>query len=243
MVVVVVQPPVELTSPLRLGGVAAGVGPPGAGEPLDLPNGLRAIRPDALVLDAQLRAGVSPQVRLVGAAIARQDPLNRDAARVEPLDRPDQHGGGGDGGFVIMDLGVGDTGVVIDDGMDVGLAYERVPPLVARLVRCVGAVLLALLLADVAPAPAVGDVAKLLHIDVQHGTGVVVLVAADGLPCRPVDVGEAVQLGVVQDPVDCRRRDPEPAGQLDWPLAQSEAELDAASCGLWAGLVRGAVGP
>ena len=58
-----------------------------------------------------------------------------------------------------MDLGVGDTGMVVNDGMDVGLAHQRVPVLVLLLVRSGGAVLLALLSADVAPAPAVGNVA------------------------------------------------------------------------------------
>ena len=65
MVVVVVQPALELTAPLSLGGVAASVGPAigqGAVETLDLPVGLRPIRPRALVPDAQLGAGVSPQV-------------------------------------------------------------------------------------------------------------------------------------------------------------------------------------
>ncbi len=77
-----------------------------------------------------------------------------------------------------MDLGVGDTGMVVNDGMDVGLAHQRVPVLVLLLVRGGGAVLLALLSADVAPAPAVGNVAQLLHIDMQHRPGMVMLVTA-----------------------------------------------------------------
>ena len=65
MVVVVVQPALELTAALGFRGVAAGVGPAvgqGAVESLDLPVGLRPIGPGALVLDPELMAGVSPQV-------------------------------------------------------------------------------------------------------------------------------------------------------------------------------------
>ncbi len=37
-----------------------------------------------------------------------------DTAGVEPLDGPDEHRGGGDRGFVVVDLGVGDAGAVVD---------------------------------------------------------------------------------------------------------------------------------
>ena len=142
-----------------------------------------------------------------------------------------------------MDLGVGDAGMVVDDGVDVGLAHQRVAVLVLGLARGGGAVLLALLAADVAPASTVGDVAELLHVDVEHRAGVVVLVAADGLPGGAVDVGEPVQPGVDQDPVDRGRCDPEPAGELDRAFAQSEAKPDAALRSCVAGLVRRPAGP
>lgn len=61
MVVVVVQPVAELATALRLGDVAAGVGQ-GAVEQFDLAVGLRPVRAGALVLDAELVAGVAPQV-------------------------------------------------------------------------------------------------------------------------------------------------------------------------------------
>ena len=136
-----------------------------------------------------------------------------------------------------MDLGVGDTGVVIDDGVDVRLSHQRVPPLVARLVRGGSAVAVALLSADVAPAPAVGDVAELLHIDVQHRPGVVVLVTANGLSRGAVDMGEPVQVRVDQDPMDRRRRDPQPTGQLHGTFPQAEPQLDAALRRLRIGIV------
>ena len=65
MVVLVVQPVAELATALRLGDVAAGVGPAvgqGAVEQFDLAVGLRPVRAGALVLDAELVAGVAPQV-------------------------------------------------------------------------------------------------------------------------------------------------------------------------------------
>ena len=120
-----------------------------------------------------------------------------------------------------MHFGIGDTGVVVDGGVDIGLAHQRVPPLVLGLVRRGGPVLLALPAADVTPAPAVGDVAELLHIDVQHGPGVIVFVATDGFPSRAVNVRQPVQAGVDQDPVDRGRRDAEPARELNRPLAQT----------------------
>lgn len=97
----------------------------------------------------------------------RTAPLDGDTTLVEPLDGPDEDGSGGEGN-VVVDLGVGDAEVVVDDGVDIGHAHQRVPPLVARLVWGDGPVAVTLLATDVAPAPAVGDVAELLHIDVEH---------------------------------------------------------------------------
>ena len=96
--------------------------------------------------------------------------------------------------------------------------------------------------ADVAPAASVGDVAELLHVDVEHRAGVVVFVAADGLPSGAVDVGEPVQARVDQDAVDRRGRDSEPACELHRPLAQAEAELDAVLRCCLVGLARRVVG-
>lgn len=76
------------------------------------------------------------------------------------------------------DHGVGDPRVVVDDGMDVGLPQERVPVLVARLLRRLGAVLLGLAAADVAPA-ALGDVAELFRVDVDHRPRAVMFLASD----------------------------------------------------------------
>ena len=126
MLVVVVQPTVQFAPSLGLRGVAAGVGPTvsqGAVEPLDLPIGLRTIRTGPLVPDTELGAGVSPQVRPIIPAVVLEDPLDGDASLVEPLDSSYQDRGRGECGFVVVDLGVGDAGVVVDDGVDVGLAH------------------------------------------------------------------------------------------------------------------------
>ena len=95
--------------------------------------------------------------------------------------------------LVIVDLAVGDAGVIVDDGV-----HERVPelgvaPLAAGFVRSGSAVLLALATAEVAPAAAVGDVPELLHVHVHERAGVRVLVPADRFAGGAVDVGEPVQ--------------------------------------------------
>lgn len=54
----------------------------------------------------------------------------------------------------------------------------------------------------------------------------VVLVTANGLSRGAVDMGKPVQVRVDQDPMDRRRGDPEPAGELDRSFAQAQAELD-----------------
>jgi hypothetical protein len=64
---------------------------------------------------------------------------------------------------------------------------------VLGLAGCRGAVLLALLAPDVAPAAAVGDVPELLDVDMDHRARVGVFVAADRLAGGPVDVRERVE--------------------------------------------------
>jgi hypothetical protein len=65
------------------------------------------------------------------------------------------------------------------------------------------------LAADVSPATTVGDVAKLLHIDVDEIAGFLVLVTADHLSRPNVDVVEFVQSAADQHGVDGRGRHPE----------------------------------
>lgn len=80
-----------------------------------------------------------------------------------------QHPDRGVGSFIVVDLGVCDAGVVVDDGVDEGVADQRVPVLALApvQVRC-RAVLPALGPADEPPAAADRDVAELLHVDVDQ---------------------------------------------------------------------------
>ena len=225
MVVVLVEPAGEGVTALMLTVVAPRVRLTvghGAVEALDLAVGLWPVRTGPLRGDRQGLAGVAPQVRPVGTAVVRKDPLDGDAPLVEPLDGLDQDSGGGEGGFVVVDLSVGDAGVVIDDGVDVGIARQRVPVPILRLARGGGAVLLAPLTADVAPTATIGDVAELLHAYVQHRSGVVVFVSTDRFAGGAVDMGQPVQVCSDQNAVDRRRGDAQSTGQLHRPLPQAQ---------------------
>ena len=137
----------------------------------------------------------------------------RYAAGGEPGHGPAQHGDRGGGGLIVVDLGVGDAGVVIDGGV-----HERSADLRAgcrRACRC--AVAVALSAAEVTPAAAVGDVAELLHIDVQQCAGMIVFVAADRLTGRPVEVGEPIQAAADQHRVHRRGRHTQPGADLHRP--------------------------
>ena len=246
MLVVLVQPIRQGVASFLLAGVAAGVGPPvghGPVEALYLAVGLRPVRTRPLRGDREGLAGVPPQVRAIGATVVGQHPLHGDAAIGKPRHSPMQDPDRGDGGLVVVDLGVRDAGVVVNDGV-----HERVPepgvvPLALRLTRCRRSVVVALAAADVAPAAAVGDVAELLHVDVQHRPGLVVLVAADRLPGCPVDMRKPVQVRVDEDPVNRRRSDPQPASELHGSFSKTETELDAALRRLRVGLVRRVMRP
>ena len=72
-----------------------------------------------------------------------------------------------------------------------------------------------------APGAAVGDVPELLHVDVEHRPRAIVLVATDRFAGGAVDVGEPVQVGVGQDPMDRGRRDSESTRELHWSFAEA----------------------
>src|SRR5450631_2611331 len=118
-----------------------------------------------------------------------------------------------------MDLGVGDAGVVIDDGV-----YERGPDqgvvtAVSWLVFGGSAVLVTFLASHVAPPSAVGDVAQLLDVHVQHRPGVGVLVAPDRFAGDPVDVGKPVEPTTDQHRLHRRGGDPQLVADRDRPQA------------------------
>ena len=134
-----------------------------------------------------------------------------------------QDSDGGGSGLVVVDLGVGDARVIVDDGV-----HERVPelgvaPLVLRLVGGGGAIPLSLASADVSPAAAVGDVPELLHVHVHEGASVVVFVPADWLAGGTVDVGKPIHARVREDAVGRGRGDTEPGRELNWPFPQAQS--------------------
>lgn len=88
--------------------------------------GLRPARTVRFGGDRQCFAGVAPEVRPVGAAVVGQYPFNGDAAVGKPVSGPAQDCNSGHGGLVVVDLGVGDSGMVIDDGMRERISELRV---------------------------------------------------------------------------------------------------------------------
>jgi hypothetical protein len=100
------------------------------------------------------------------------------------------------------DLAVGETAVVVDGGVDVRVADSARPVLApAGGGPSVGLV-----------APADGDTAQLLHIDVHQLARAAALVAADDPPGGAVEVVQAVEVVAGQDPVDGRGRQAEAPG-------------------------------
>lgn len=88
-------------------------------ESFDLAVRLRPVRACPLVDNVQFSTRSRPELRPVAAAVVVENPLNYDSAGGEPADRALEHRGGGDGGFVVVYLGVGGAGVIVDDGMDI----------------------------------------------------------------------------------------------------------------------------
>jgi hypothetical protein len=64
---------------------------------------------------------------------------------------------------------------------------------IPRLAGGLRTITVALGAADGTPAPTVGDVAELFHIDMDHRPGVLVLVTADRFPGTDIDIAEPVQ--------------------------------------------------
>ena len=73
----------------------------------------------------------------------------------------------------------------------------------------------ALFAAHEPPPSAVGNVAQLLHVDVDHRPWMVVFVATDGFAGDPVDMAEPVDAAAHQDRVDGRGGQTEFASDLN----------------------------
>lgn len=100
---------------------------------------------------------------------------------------------GSGSGLVVVNLGVGDAGIIVNDRVHERVPELRIAPLVLRPPRSGSSVSFSLEPADVALATAVGDVPELLHVHVHQGAGVIVLVTTDRFPSRAVDVRESVE--------------------------------------------------
>ena len=241
VLVVLVAPVGQGVAAFSLAGVATGVRPPvghGAVEALHLAVGLWSARPRPLRGDRQGLPGVTPQVRSVGASVVRQHLFDGDAVFAEPMDGSVHDDDGGDGGLVIVDLGVRDTGVVVDDGVDERVTELRVAPLALRLPRGRRTIAFSLASADVAPSTAVGDVPELLHVHVRQRAGVGVLVSANRLARGPVDVRQSVEAGRREDSMHGGRGDAEAGRELDRPFPQAHSQADAPLRHRLRGLVR-----
>jgi hypothetical protein len=88
---------------------------------------------------------------------------------------------------------MGEPAVVVEGDVDEAVARERVVVLAAGSATFSGAVQTALLAAEEPPATTVGDVAQLLHVDVQQVSGRGVFVADDGVPRRSSRDGQLIR--------------------------------------------------
>src|SRR5581483_7894732 len=112
-------------------------------------------------------------------------------------------GDGGDRPLVIVDLAVGQTGVVVEGGVDEGVAdLPAFRP--GRPGRCAPAVS--------PPATAGRDLGEFLDVDVDQVTGTGVLVAANGPPAGAVHVRQPVGVMTAEHGIDRRGGEFETAG-------------------------------
>ncbi|MDT5067000.1 MAG: hypothetical protein QOK02_3155 [Mycobacterium sp.] len=160
----------------------------GAVKSLDFAVGLGSVGACPLVRDVQFSAGIAPGVGFVAGAVVGQDPLDVDSTHGEPGHCAAEDADGSVGGFVVMDLGVGHPGVVVDDGVYVGVAQDRLMPLIPRHTGHMVAVALALSAAEETPAAAGGNVTEFLDVDVYQRSGTIVFMASDRLSGANVDV-------------------------------------------------------
>jgi len=195
-------------------------------EAFDLPVGLWPVGAGLLRFDPELGAGVSPEAGLVGGAVVGEDAFNGDPAVGEPRDCPQDNADSGDGGLVVVDLGIGDAGMVVDHRVDERHAEEFVTLPAAGGPGGCATILAALDPADVSMTAAVRDVADLLHVDVDQGAGFLVLVATHYLAGADVDVAKPVEAAARQHGVDGRCRHPE-AGRRSRPARDASSTAGA----------------
>lgn len=103
-----------------------------------------------------------------------------------------------------MDLGICDPRVIVKDGVDERLTHQRPAVLAAHHRGGDDTILLSLLPSDEAMPAAIGDIAELGDVDVNHGARVWVLVAADDFAGAFIDVMQFIYPASHQHRMDCR---------------------------------------
>ncbi|AGW40416.1 hypothetical protein O159_06970 [Leifsonia xyli subsp. cynodontis DSM 46306] len=108
--------------------------------------------------------------------------------------------------------------MIVDDGMNERCAGDHVAgdPVFPGPLRGDGLVPLSLETSDVAPAATVGDVAEFLDVDVDHRSGMLVLVAAGGFAGADVDVAGPIDPAPGEDRVNGRGGHAELGADTDW---------------------------
>ncbi len=205
VVVVPVQPVAEHRVAGGLAGVGLVVGPflgQGAVEAFHLAVGLRPPRAGVVRADAQPGAGGAPGGLGVGPGVVGQHPLHGHPVGGEPGHRAGEEACAGAGFLIGEDLGVGQPGVIVEGGVDEGVA--------------VPVTVLAALGPAQHPVPAaVGDSGELLHVHVHQLPGCAAFVAADRLAGGPVAAVQAGQPPAHQHPVHRGGRHADPGGDPD----------------------------
>src|SRR4051812_47480131 len=91
-------------------------------EPFDLAVGLGPVRAGSFVDHASLGERSGPEAGPVAGSVVGEASLDSDAAGREPVVSAVPELGGGGGLFVVEDLAVGDSGAVVDGGVEVAVA-------------------------------------------------------------------------------------------------------------------------
>ena len=187
------EPERELLCALRGGFVDVSVGPLAQGsldEAFGLAVGLRSKRSGVAMAETELdAAGVEGPGAVAPSVVGEYSP-DGDAKTSVIVDGRGEKGGRTDGGLVRVELGAGDTGVVVDTDVDVfpSGALSTVSSVVGHAVA--GPV----------------ETAQFLDVEMEQVAGVRVFVAADGR--RRLEGAEAGQPLAAQQPTDGGGRDP-----------------------------------
>lgn len=193
MMVIAVEPVIKRGGPSRLRAVDADIGPlveEGAIEALHLPIRARRIGPCATMPYPEFGTGTGEKAAAVCRAIVGEDSLGPDTPIREPGHRTLPEGDCSHSAFIGKHLAIGEAGMVIDHGMDVGIAN---PGLLWHLAPTVDA-----------PATTVGDTPQLLDVHMQEVAGPGMFVAADDAAAGPVEPGKPLQAETPEDAVDSR---------------------------------------